>query len=187
MNFLKKYKNKKNIRYDSFLFALNLAYERNHKTIVETGTARGKKKLFFFNKFNWTDGMSTLIFAEYAMHVDGKLHSCDISTDNIKNAKQFTSRFSNYVNFYVQDSISFLKKLNFKIDFLYLVSLDASNPDLASKHQLAEAKNSLTRLNKNALILLDDKGGKTNLSHDFLINNNFKLINESKQQLLFTS
>ena len=75
MNFLKKYKNKKNIRYDSFLFALNLAYERNHKTIVETGTARGKKKLFFFNKFNWTDGMSTLIFSEYAMRVDGKLHS----------------------------------------------------------------------------------------------------------------
>ena len=80
-----------------------------------------------------------------------------------------------------------MKNLNFKIDFLYLDSLDASNPDLASKHQLAEAKNSLTRLNKNALILLDDKGGKTNFSHDFLIDNNFKLINESKQQLLFTS
>ena len=52
MNFLKKYKNKKNIRYDSFSFALNMAYERKHKIIVETGTARGKKKLFFFNKFN---------------------------------------------------------------------------------------------------------------------------------------
>ncbi len=187
MNFLEKYKNKKNIRYDSFLFALNLAYERKHKTIVETGTARGKKKLLFFNKFNWTDGMSTLIFSEYAMHVGGKLHSCDISSENIKNAKQFTSKFSNYVNFYIQDSISFLQNLNFKIDFLYLDSLDASNPILASNHQLAEAKNSLTKLNKNALILLDDKGGKTNLSHDFLINNNFKLINESKNQLLFTS
>ena len=46
MNFLKKYKNKKNIRYDSFLFALNLAYERNHKTIVETGTLVVKKNYF---------------------------------------------------------------------------------------------------------------------------------------------
>ena len=48
MNFLNKYKNKKNIRFPSFEFALIEANKRGLKNIVETGTARGKIKFFFF-------------------------------------------------------------------------------------------------------------------------------------------
>ena len=50
MLFLEKYNNKKNIRFKSFEFALNEAKKRNHKTLVETGVARGKKKFIFFQK-----------------------------------------------------------------------------------------------------------------------------------------
>ena len=42
MNFLEKYNNKKNIRFDSFKFALSEAKNRGLKTLVETGCARGK-------------------------------------------------------------------------------------------------------------------------------------------------
>ena len=47
-------------------FVLSSDRSRNLKIFVETGTSRGKKKLFFFKKFNWKDGMSTLMFSEYA-------------------------------------------------------------------------------------------------------------------------
>ena len=47
MDFLQKYNHKKNFRFKSFEFALLEAKKRNHKTIVETGVARGKVKFFY--------------------------------------------------------------------------------------------------------------------------------------------
>ena len=46
MDFLQKYNHKKNFRFKSFEFALQEA-KRNHKTLVETGVARGKIKFYF--------------------------------------------------------------------------------------------------------------------------------------------
>ena len=112
MRFLDKYKKKKNIRFDSFYKTLEICLERNLKIIVETGTARGKTKFFFIKRFNWKDGMSTPIFAEYSKFVNGKLHTCDISANNINNAKKFTKNFENYIEFYVKDSLIFLKEFN---------------------------------------------------------------------------
>ena len=71
MNFLDKYRNKKNIRFKSFEETLRLSYQRKAKTIVETGTARGKTKFFFIKRFNWKDCMSTPMFAEYAKFING--------------------------------------------------------------------------------------------------------------------
>ena len=94
MKFLEKYNNSKNIRFKSFEETLKISFNRGFKTIVETGTARGKTKFFFIKKYNWKDGMSTPMFAEYAKFTMGKLHTCDISSKNIENAKKFTSNFS---------------------------------------------------------------------------------------------
>ena len=66
MKFLNKYNNPKNIRFKSFEKTFKVCLERNHKTIVETGTARGKTKFFFIRRYNWKDGMSTMIFSDYA-------------------------------------------------------------------------------------------------------------------------
>ena len=41
MNFLEKYNHQKNIRFESFKYALTEANSRGLKTIVETGCARG--------------------------------------------------------------------------------------------------------------------------------------------------
>ena len=185
MKFLKDYDNSKNIRFKSFEFALLEASRRNHKTLVETGVARGKKKFIFFRKINWLDGMSTLIFSDYAKFVNGHLYSCDIDNKNINSAKKFTKKNSNFITFVKDDSLNFLKNFEKKIDFLYLDSLDGQFSN-ASKHQLNEIKLAVKNLHEKSLVLLDDKGQKTKLSIDYMINNNFKIINETKQQVLLS-
>ena len=186
MNFLNKYNNKKNIRFEMFKKVFNVSLHRKHKTIVETGTSRGKVKFFLFKKYNWKDGMSTIMFANFAQYIGGHLHTCDISEKNIRSAKFFTKLYNKYVSFYVNDSLSFLKNFDKQIDLLYLDSLDGHNSDLASNHQLNEAKIAIRKLNKNSLVLLDDKGSKTILSIDFLLNNHFKILHETNYQVLLS-
>ena len=130
--------------------------------------------------------MSTPMFADFATHFKGEFHTCDISEDNIKSAKIFTKSFSNNIFFYIQDSVEFLRTFKKKIDVLYLDSLDGHDPKAASKHQLNEAKVSIDKLHLNSLVLLDDKGSKTNLSIDFFLKNSFKIIYETRYQVLLS-
>ena len=70
------------------------------KLIVENwGHLEGKTKFLFFTKFNWKDGMSTLMFAEFANLIDGELNTCDISVKNINNARNFTKKYFLEKNF----------------------------------------------------------------------------------------
>ena len=183
MQFLNYHNNPKNFRFKSFEFALFEAKKRNLKTLVETGVARGKKKFLFFSKINWKDGMSTLIFSDYARYVNGSLTSCDINKNNINNAKKFTKRNKEFINFVVDDSVSFLSNFKKEINFLYLDSLDGQL-DGASEHQLNEIRVALKHLNKNGLVLLDDKGAKTNLSINYMLKNGLKILNETNEQVL---
>lgn len=186
MDFLEKYKHKKNIRFPFFKKALQIAIKRNLKIFVETGTSRGKDKFLFFKKKNWKDGMSTLMFADFAHQIDGELHSCDISKKNIENAKDFTRKFARNTFFYHKDSIEFLKNFEKKIDFLYLDSFDGHNVELASKHQLNEAKHAISKLKDNSLVLVDDKGAKTLYSVPFFEENGYFLVGESEHQILLS-
>ena len=186
MKFLNQFNNPKNIRFDSFKKTFEICKLRNLKIIVETGTSRGKIKFFFFKKYNWKDGMSTIMFAEYAKNNNGILYTCDISKLNINAAKQFAKNFSTYIDYNVCDSINFLKNFSHRIDLLYLDSLDGHNPHLASKHQLEEIKCSINKLHYNSLVLLDDKGTKTNLSITFLLKNGFFILFETKHQVLLS-
>jgi len=185
MDFLNKYSHPKNKRFDSFIKALEIAKLRNLKTFVETGTSRGKIKFLFFSKYNWKDGMSTVIFSEYVKHNNGHLYTCDINPNNIKNSKKFVKVGEKFVTFVVDDSINFLKNFKINIDFLYLDSLDGQDP-FSSEHQLKEIEASYLKLHKNSLVLLDDKGSKTKLSFNFLEKNNFKILNETEEQVLFS-
>ena len=186
MKFLDQFNKLKNIRYDSFKKTFEICEKRNLKIIVETGTSRGKIKFFFFKKHNWKDGMSTIMFAEYAKYNEGFLYTCDISVENIKAAKKFTKKFINHIEYNVDDSVNFLYKFKKKIDLLYLDSLDGHSPVVASKHQLEEIKNALDKLHANSLVLLDDKGTKTNLSIKFLLQNNFHILYETNYQILLS-
>ena len=184
MIFLKKFEHPQNTRFDMFKKVFDLSVMLNHKTIVETGTSRGKIKFFFFKKYNWKDGMSTVMFANFAKFIDGHLHTCDISKKNIDNAKKFTKSLSKNITFHTEDSVLFLKNFSKPIDLLYLDSFDGHNPVKASNHQLNEVKSALNKVHINSLILLDDKGSKTNLSIDFMIHNDFHIIYETNYQVL---
>ena len=94
-----------------------------------------------------------------------------------------TKKFKNNVTFFTSDSILFLKNFTKKIDFLFLDSLDGQHPNTA-EHQLEEIKSAIQKLHKNSLVLLDDNGLKTELSIKYMLNNGFKIINETKQQVL---
>ena len=186
MNFLDKYNILQNTRFNSIKKTLELCNERGLKVIVETGTSRGKIKFFLFKKFNWKDGMSTVMFADYAKFCSGFLHTCDISKKHINNAKKFTKKFSKFINYYNLDSVYFLKNFPEKIDLLYLDSLDGHDPEKASRHQLNEIVNCIDKLNNNSLVLLDDKGEKTNLSINYLIKKNFFILYETTYQVLLS-
>ena len=92
---------------------------------------------------------------------------------------------SSFIKFIQDDSLNFLKNFDKKIDFLYLDSLDGQFKN-ASNHQLNEIKFAEKKLHNKSLVLLDDKGQKTNLSIEYMINNKFKIINETKQQVLLS-
>ena len=185
MDFLQKYNHPKNIRFESFKFALIEAQKRELKTLVETGCARGKTKFIFFSKINWKDGMSTMIFSDYAKYIGGMLTTCDIEKKNIRNAERFVKDNKKYVNFIVDDSLNFLSTFEQKIDFLYLDSLDGQFKE-ASDHQLKEIKIAKNKLSEKSLVLLDDKGSKTNLSIDYMLSCDFKILNETKEQVLLS-
>ena len=186
MNFLNQFNKKKNIRFDSFKKTFEICEKRKLKTIVETGTSRGKTKFFFFRSHNWKDGMSTIMFAEYVKNMNGFLYTCDISESNINAAKKFTSKFSDYISYNIDDSVNFLERFKNDIDLLYLDSLDGHNPVKASKHQFNEIQNAIKNLHNDSLILLDDKGTKTNLSINFLLKNNFYILYETRYQILLS-
>ena len=130
--------------------------------------------------------MSTVTLGVFAKFVGGKLYTCDISKENINSAKKFTRNLKQNILFNVNDSIIFLKNFHIPIDFLYLDSLDGHNPIKASEHQLNEISVAINKLHKNSLILLDDKGLKTNLSLNFLKKNNYKILKETNFQILLS-
>ena len=186
MEWFTKYKDKLGVRYPTFEKLFKIAEERKLKTIIETGTARGKSKFYYHKpKINWKDGMSTLLFAEYVTMVGGTFWSCDIDNQNIFNAHKFTQNLSYKVNFAVADSLIFLRDLSTTIDILYLDSLDG-NISGANEHQLKEAQIAESKLNEHGIILLDDKGTKTELSIPFLIQKDWDVIFESNQQVLLS-
>ena len=84
------------------------------------------------------------------------------------------------------DSVHYLNNINFKIDFLYLDSLDGHDIVKSSEHQLHEAETAINKLHQNSLVLLDDKGKKTTKSLPFLLRNKFKIINETNEQILLS-
>ena len=99
--------------------------------------------------------------------------------------KNLLKKNLDFVTFVNEDSLKFLKSFNKKIDFLYLDSLDGQMEN-ANEHQLSEIKIALPKLKKNSLVLLDDKGTKTKLSAKYMLENNYKIVNETNEQILFS-
>ena len=186
MEWFKKYEDKLGLRYKTFYKLFSIAIDRELKNIVETGTSRGKDKFYYLRpRVNWKDGMSTILFAEYVKLKKGQLWTCDIDAKNIRNASYFLKNLNLHANLIVSDSLKFLEEFGKTIDVLYLDSHDGNLPG-ANEHQQKEAKLSLCKMNPNGLIMLDDKGQKTEMSIPFLISEGWKIIFETKHQVIFS-
>ena len=184
MEWFKKYEDKLDTRYKTFHKLFSIATDRKLKNIVETGTSRGKDKFYYLRpRINWKDGMSTILFAEYVKLNNGQCWTCDIDEKNIRNASLFLKDFDLQANLIVSDSLKFLENFSEKIDVLYLDSHDGNLPG-ANEHQLREAQLSLNKMNLNGLIMLDDKGKKTELSIPFLIEEGWKITFETEHQVI---
>jgi glycosyltransferase involved in cell wall biosynthesis/predicted O-methyltransferase YrrM len=180
--FKQEYALKLKHRYKTFLRALDmLARSPNGKVIVETGTMRTKGRF-------QADGGSTYLFGEFASKLGGRVHSVDISSSALANAKEQTTSFSEFISFHEGDSIDFLHRFEDAIGLLYLDSLDCIDAERASQeHQLHELRAAWQHLQPGAIVLLDDNavgdGGKTRLSKQYLEKQGAECLVDAYQSL----
>ena len=173
-----------NVRYRTFLAAMNLLNRKFSPIIVETGTARyGRKNCA-------DDGCSTIIFAEWLKRHQGEFYSVDIDPVCIENAREGLEELNPYVSLVCADSVSFLKGFNKTIDFLYLDSYDFEfdNPNPSQEHHLKEIMAAYPHLADDCIVMIDDcalpHGGKGKLAIDFLLTQGWRLLAQSYQVIL---
>lgn len=96
--------------------ALRMLTERKGRTIVETGCAHSPG--------DWSGaGLSTIVFADWAMQHGGDLASIDIDPDHIQ-ACEWLLAGKTHFGLYLSDSVRWLTRSTWTIDLLYLDSMD---------------------------------------------------------------
>ncbi len=180
---------KDNMRYDTFVQALDLIKERNLQTLVETGTSR--------SGLEWcaSDGCSTIIFSDYLEEFSGTLYSVDINREAITKAQSvlIEEEAESDIVFIESDSITFLEEFNHPIDFLYLDSYDfeCGNPEPSQQHHLREIEAAYPHLHENSVVMIDDcelpHGGKGKYVIPFLLERGWRVIANKYQVLLVRS
>ncbi|NJN27926.1 MAG: class I SAM-dependent methyltransferase [Cyclobacteriaceae bacterium] len=183
----KEYNFKK--RRNSFKLTLKLIEERHAKVLVETGVAR---KGLQNTKY---DGASTIVFGLWAKHHQAVLHSVDIDSAAIEEARKEVEKcdISDAVKLNTSDSVAFLKQFSGQVDFLYLDSYDYPKRDpegqqASREHHFKEIIAIEPNLHDNSLVLIDDcgrqGGGKGLLVIKYLKDRGWKEIYKGYQVLL---
>jgi len=206
-------------RYDTFKKAFDLFTEINGKVIVELGTIRSfvhgglegcnTDNILYWTpdkpqNWDWGAGMFSLMAVEEFFNKDVQIHTVDICRAHINRSQIITSKYSDKMNYHIQDSVLFLESwissYKQKIDLLYLDTGDMTPIEPTALHQLNEARVVVENniLSDSGLILIDDVrnptpiiiGNETNLlgkakySIPYLIENNFEIIMDEYQVLL---
>lgn len=182
--FLKNRISPSSSRHVTYQYVLNLMQQRNVKTIIETGTARGGGK-------NCDgDGCSTLIWGDWAVQQEAIVYSVDIDANALKESKNACQCCSNNIIFVESDSIAFLKNFDQAIDFLYLDSydFDESNPSPSQEHHLKEIIAAYPHLHAKTIVMIDDcglpYGGKGTLAIQYLLEHGWKIALSEYQVIL---
>jgi len=211
--FLKYYRKFPKSRYHSFKFALQYIKQNNLNNIVELGTIRsfvdGRFEGCNMNdikyweennpqKWDWSAGMSTRIFCENLTGKTNKITTVDISDEHLNRCKEVTKKFNN-ITYVHSSSENFLKKLNEKVDVIYIDTGDFDPVEENALNQLLEVHLIVDKniLNINGLIIIDDicnpevrklgeedKYGKSKYSIPYLLDNNFEIIFNEYQIIL---
>lgn len=148
-------------------------------TIVETGCIRNTNE-----ESKLGDGWSTLNWEYYAKKTNSIVYTVDINEVHINQSKQVVPQ-SQYVNYFLDDSINFLKNFDKKIDLLFLDSFDycgdEQNIIACHNHSLNELINAWDKLNQKCFVLIDDVfndswDGKGKITIPYLLENGFELV-----------
>jgi hypothetical protein len=167
-------------RNNSFLKILEILEKEYDKpiTIVETGSIRNTN-----DESKFGDGWSTLNWEYYAKNTNSIVYVVDINNDHLNQSKKIVPP-SQYVKYFLDDSVNFLEKFDKKIDLLFLDSYDycgyEENIRKCHNHSLNEIKASWDKLNDKCYILIDDVfnnnwDGKGKFSIPYLLDNGFVL------------
>jgi len=107
-------------RNNSFLKVIEILNNEYNKpiTIVETGCIRNVTE-----ESKIGDGWSTLNWKYYSDKTDSNIHIVDINQNHINQSMKIVPP-SKLINYYVKDSVDFLKNFNKKIDLLFIDSFD---------------------------------------------------------------
>ena len=176
-------------RNDSFLKVIEILEETYKEPIiiVETGCIRNVTEE---SKFG--DGWSTLNWEYYAKKTNSKVFVVDINENHINQSKKIVPQ-SELIEYYLDDSVNYLKKFSKKIDLLFVDSYDycgdEENIRKCHEHSLNEIKAAWDKLNEHCFILLDDVfsntwDGKGKLSIPYLLENGFNLVYFIDSQIL---
>lgn len=166
--------------------ALSLFVQRRGSVLVESGCQRSVD--------DWGAGCSTRILGMLLKELGfGRLYSVDNSAEHLAVAKDVVGLdyTSDYVRFFLCDSVQFLSSFQDSIDFLYLDSLDygPTRPLVSNcqAHQLKELEAAFDKLSSRAVVLLDDNdlpfGGKTRLAKEFLAKHEWLCVLDWQQSL----
>jgi hypothetical protein len=148
-------------------------------TIVETGSIRCTNE-----NSKFSDGWSTLNWEYYAKKTNSVVYVVDINQNNLGESKKIVPE-SEFVKYFLDESVNFLKNFDKKIDLLFLDSYDYSGDEENIKkchnHSLNELFNAWDKLNQKCFVLIDDVfndswDGKGKLSIPYLLENGFELV-----------
>ncbi len=117
-------------------------------TIVETGTIRADEDF-------GGAGFFTYVCGTFVSRHGGKLHSVDLSPQNVAFARAWTAVFGDSVTVHHGDAVSFLRNFTQPIDVLYLDSLDTTETGHA-EHAMREMEAALPHLHERSVIVIDD-------------------------------
>lgn len=180
---LEKYKSSMSSRYPTFKLAFDMLLDLPEHRIVETGCVRLQN--------DWGAGYSTVLFGEFCKLHGGKLITIDNTERHLNICKELTKEYSDNIEYWLGDSLNEMRKVQHKIDLLYLDSFDLDlfgNRNPSQEHNLKEFKVSEPHLHEKSIVLIDDcfnGDGKPKLTKEYMIDRGWKVLHE-RQQIIFS-
>jgi hypothetical protein len=150
-------------RHATMKAALNLFLQNGGSNIVETGCCRLPD--------DWGAGLSTVMFGDFCKKYTKRLYTVDLSPENMAICRDLTKEYNGFIDYHVEDSVSFLKRFDQTIDLLYLDSYDYPYGELL------EIYGGKTDIDK-AIIILD------NMSDEDIVSRHSAVIAASQEHCL---
>lgn len=201
-------------RYYTFKKAFEHFERTGGKIVVELGTTRSfvhgghpgcnsdNSSFWTPNEpknWDWGAGFFTRMACESLAHLNPVIHTVDLEARHIRRCQIITEDFRDILHYHVTDSVSFLKKCDFKIDLLYLDTGNITPINLTALLQLHEAQTIVERdiIAPNGIILIDDVRnqtpkkfgeesdlGKAKFSVPYLLKHGFEIVEDEYQIIM---